>query len=284
MTNALQYGNGVFSGIRGYYDGTKKQLFLFRLDDHFERFLNSFKILGVSFPYSKEFLKKIIIKLAEKNQPKTDVYFRPFAYSGSLNISPNLDKDLQFLMYMIPLGDYLPTKTGVSVMVSSWRRVADNAIPARAKISGAYINSSLAKKEAINFGFDEAILLNQEGYVSEGSAANLFLVKDNVLFTPAKTEDILEGITRKTVLKLAKDLKIIVEERQVNRTELYIADEAFFSGTGAQLAWISSIDKRIINNGKRGKITTKLQNLFFEIVKGKNNKYKKWCTTIKINK
>lgn len=286
MTNALQYGNGIFGGIRGYYDKDKKTLFVFRLDDHIERFLNALKIIGVSIPYSKNQLKDTVINLAKKNQPKTDSYFRPFAYAASDNISPNLDRDeiFNFCLFMISLGEYLPTNSGISAMVSSWRRVSDNAVPARAKISGAYINSSLAKKEAADRGFTEAIVLNESGHVAEGSAANFFIVKNDVLITPAKTDDILEGITRRTVLEIAKDLKIKTEERSVDRTELYTADEAFFSGTGVQISWINNIDRRTIGDGKRGKITGKLQDLFFEIVRGKNKKYsQKWCTAVRIS-
>lgn len=286
MTNALQYGNGIFDGIRGYYNKNKKTLFVFRLDDHFERFFNALKIIDVLLPYSKKRLKHIVINLAKKNQPKTDSYFRPFAYASSYNISPNFDQDecFKFCLFMIPLGDYLPTKTGISAMVSSWRRVSDNAIPARAKISGSYVNSSLAKKQAVDFGFDEAIVLNETGNVAEGSAANFFLVKNNVLITPTKTDDILEGITRRTILELANNQKIKTEERTVDRTELYTADEAFFTGTGVQLSWINNIDRRMIGNGKRGKITGHLQDLFFEIVRGENKKYsQKWCTPIKFS-
>lgn len=287
MTNALQYGNGIFGGIRGYYDSDKKTFFIFRLDDHFERFLNSLKVIGVSLPYSKDQLKNIVVNLTKKNQPKTDSYFRPFAYAGSHNISPSFDRDkvFKFCLFMIPLGDYLPTRTGISAMVSSWRRVSDNAIPARAKISGVYINSSLAKKEAVDRGFAEAIVLNESGHVAEGSAANLFLVKDNVLITPSKTDDILEGITRRTILELAQYLKILTEERTVDRTELYTADEAFFSGTGVQVSWISKVDGRLVGDGKRGRITGKLQDLFFEIIKGRDKHYsQKWCTPIKIGR
>lgn len=284
MTNALQYGNGIFGGIRGYYNKNKKTLFIFRLDDHFERFLNALKVLDVSMPYKKDQLKKIIIDLAKKNQTNTDSYFRPFAYAGSLNVSPNFDQDevFKFCIFVIPLGDYVPT-TGLSAMVSSWRRVSDNAIPARAKISGSYVNSSLAKKESNDRGFVEAIVLNESGHVAEGSAANLFLVKNNTLITPSKTEDILEGITRRTILELAKDLKIKTEERTVDRTELYTADEAFFTGTGVQLAWINNIDGRKIGDGKRGKISGKIQDIFFQTVYGENKKYsRKWCTPVKI--
>ncbi len=285
MTNALQYGTAVFSGVRGYYDKNKKFLSIFRLEDHYQRLLNALKILDVSIPYPSQKLKEITFELTKKNKPKTDVYFRPFAYAGSTHLAPNLSRDsvFDFALYMIPLGDYLPTNKGLSVMISSWRRVSDNAIPARAKISGSYINSALSRKEAVDKGYDEAIVLTEEGHVSEGSAENLFIVRDGVLITPSKSDDILEGITRKTILVLARDLKVPVEERSIDRTELYLADEAFFSGTGVQIAWLAKIDGRVIGDGRKGKITAKLQDLFFEIVRGKNKKYSpRWCSKIKI--
>lgn len=283
MTNALQYGTAVFGGIRGYFNKEEKFLSIFRIEDHYKRFLLSLKILGVSIKYSLQDLKEITIKLVKKNRPKTDVYFRPFAFASSLNLSPNLAQDsvFDFSLYMIPLGEYLPVDKGLSVKVSSWRRISDNAIPPRAKISGAYVNSALARKEAQDLGFDEAIVLTQEGHVSEGSAENLFLVKDGVLITSQVSDEILEGITRKTVIELAKDLKIPVVERTIDRTELYTADEAFFSGTGVQIAWIAKIDGRFIGNGKKGPITQKIQDLFFKIVRGKEKNYsEKWCTKV----
>lgn len=285
MTNALQYGTAVFGGIRGYFNKEEKFLSIFRMEDHYKRFLLSLKILGVSIKYSLEDLKEITIKLVKKNRPKTDVYFRPFAFASSLYLAPNLARDsiFDFSLYMIPLGEYLPVDKGLSVIVSSWRRISDNAIPARAKISGAYVNSALARKEAQDLGFDEAIVLTQEGHVSEGSAENLFLVRDGVLITSPVSDEILEGITRKTVIELAKELEIPVIERSIDRTELYVADEAFFSGTGVQIAWISRIDGRIVGNGKKGPITQKIQDLFFKIVKGKEEKYsEKWCTKVRI--
>lgn len=284
MTNALQYGTAVFGGIRGYFDQDKKELSIFRLADHYQRLLSSLRILGVSSKYSQEKLQEITIKLAQMNKPQTDIYFRPFAYASSLELSPNLQRDavFDFALYSIPLGDYLPVNKGLSVIVSSWRRVSDNAIPARGKISGAYINSALARKEATQLGFNEAIFLTEDGHVSEGSAENLFIVRNGILTTTPKNEDILEGITRRTIIKLAQDLKIPIEERTIDRTELYIADEAFFCGTGVQLAWISSIDKRVIGTGKKGPITDKLQTLFFSVIKGQNEQYSHWCTKLKI--
>ncbi|OGK38329.1 branched-chain-amino-acid transaminase [Candidatus Roizmanbacteria bacterium RIFCSPHIGHO2_12_FULL_41_11] len=282
MTNALQYGTGVFGGIRGYYNKEKGFLSIFRPDDHFRRFLSSLKIIGVSIDYSYEQLLKITRDLVKKNKPQTDTYFRPFAYAGSLHISPNLQSDnvFKYAQYMIPLGDYLPTDKGNSVMVSSWRRVSDNAIPSRAKISGSYINSALAKKEAQQNGYEEAILLNEEGHVAEGSAMNLFMVRDGVLITPSRSDDILEGITRRSIIQLARDMQIPVEERTIDRSELYVADEMFFSGTGAQVAWIDKIDQRMVGDSRRGTITARLQEMFFKVVRGKVKKYDHWCTKI----
>ncbi|MBP7967332.1 branched-chain amino acid transaminase [Candidatus Woesebacteria bacterium] len=282
MTNALQYGTGIFGGIRGYYNKEKGFISLFRIEDHFQRFVNSLKVIGVQLEYTKEDLMKITLDLTKKNNPQTDTYYRPFAYAGSLNLSPNLERDNMFAFaeYMIPLGDYLPTDKGIAVSVSSWRRISDNAIPSRAKITGGYMNSALAKKEANQNGSDEAILLSEDGHVAEGSAMNFFMVRDGVLVTPSKSNDILEGITRRTVLELAKDLGMTVEERTIDRSELYVADEAFFSGTGAQISWIQKIDHRIVGDGNRGKLTGQIQDLFFRVVRGNESAYDKWCTKI----
>ncbi len=286
MTNALQYGTAWFGGIRGYYNAQKKTVFVFRLDDHIKRFIQSSQIIGVDFNYTHDQLRKIILDLVKKNRPTTDVYLRPFAYASSTQLGPNFNKEniFEFALYMIPLGDYLPTDKGLKTGVSTWRRVADTMIPPRAKISGAYINSALARKEAADNGFDEAIFLTQEGYVCEGSAENIFMVKNGVLITPSHDSDILEGITRRTVIELARNPKIPVVERSVNRTELYTADELFFSGTGVQIAWIAEVDRRKICGGHQGPITKKLQTLFFNIVKGSNKKYSEWCTPITYEK
>ncbi|KKP67623.1 MAG: Branched-chain amino acid aminotransferase [Candidatus Roizmanbacteria bacterium GW2011_GWA2_35_19] len=282
MTNALHYGNGVFGGLRGYYNGDKKFLSLFRLKDHYNRLLSSLKILGVSIPYSQSDLVEITTNLVKKNKPNTDVYLRPLAYAKSLNISPSFEKDkiFDFCLFMFPLGEYLPINKGLSTMITTWRRVSDTAIPARAKITGAYVNSSLAHQEAVDNGYDEAIFLTENGQVSEGSAANLFIVRDGVLITASKTDDVLEGVTRKTILELAKNLKIPTEERLIDKSELYISNEAFFSGTGVQISWISKVDKRMVGNGKKGPVTEKLQNLFFKVVRGNNDDYKNWLTVI----
>lgn len=280
-TNALQYGTAIFGGIRGYFTKDENACYIFRLDEHYERFLSSIKIIGVTFPYTKEQLKEITIELLKKNNQKTDTYIRPLAYAGSHALGPNFaGVTFDFSIYMIPLGEYLPVSKGLSVMVSSWRRISDNAIPSRVKMSGAYANSALARKEAQDYGFDESIMLNEQGVVSEGSAENIFIVRNGVLITPSVSDDILEGIVRRSVLQLAADMGIPTEVRSIDRSELYIADEAFFSGTGVQIAWIGSIDKRVIGKGVRGEISAALQEKFFKIVRGQDPIYRAWSTKV----
>jgi branched-chain amino acid aminotransferase len=285
MTNALQYGTGVFAGLRGYYNKDGKYISIFRMHDHFKRFLQSFEIIGVTIPYTAEQLADITIELMKKNNPNTDTYIRPFGFAGSTNLSPNLERDHEFAFaeYMIPLGDYIPTDKGISVMVSSWRRVADNAIPSRAKITGAYINSALAKQEANRNGHEEAIFLNDAGHVAEGSAMNFFMVRNNTLIYPSVSDDILEGITMRSIIQIAQDMGIKTEQRSIDRSELYIADEAFFSGTGAQVAWIQKIDHRLVGDGTRGPITSQIQDTFFRVVRGNDKKYADWCTKVPTN-
>ncbi|MCS7093511.1 MAG: branched-chain amino acid transaminase [Patescibacteria group bacterium] len=282
MTNALQYGNAVFGGIRGYFNQEKKLLALFRIDDHYQRFLNSLRILNVAIKYDLNQLKDITLKLVKKNQPRTNFYLRPFAYAGSVDISPCFakNKEFKFALYLLPLGEYLSVDKGLSVVVSTWRRISDLTIPPGAKIAGGYVNSSLARQEALDNGFDDAIFLTNEGTVSEGSAANLFIVRDGTLITSPLTSDILEGITRKTVFHLAQDLGLTVVQREINRSELYFCDEAFFCGTGVQIAWIAEIDRRPINNRQKGKITEKIQELFFNVVYGNEERYAHWLTKI----
>lgn len=283
MTNALQYGTAIFGGIRGYYSAKQNSIFVFRLDDHYKRFTSSANVLGVKLPYDKEELKKITVDLLKKNNPKTDIYLRPFAYVGHTGLGPNLaNTTLDLSLHMIPLNEYLPINKGLSVVVSSWRRINDNAIPSRAKISGGYVNSALARKEATDGGFDEAIMLNDSGSIAEGSAENLFIVRDGVLISPAVADDILEGITRRSVLQIAKDLGIPTEVRSIDRSELYVADEAFFAGTGVQVAWIQQIDKRVIGTGKCGEVTEKIREKFFKIVRGEGSSYDNWCTKISV--
>lgn len=281
MTNALQYGIGVFGGIRGYVSSDKKNVNIFRINDHYDRLLKSLNILNKSIKYDKEKLVGITLELARKNKPGTDCYFRPFAYATDYFISPDLHPlNIDFALYMVPLGEYLSVSRGLKLMVSNWVRINDNMIPSRAKITGGYINSSLAKGDAVRLGFDDVLMLTQDGHVAEGSGANFFLVRDNKLLTSPKYADTLEGITRRTIIELAHDLKIPVEERNIDRTEVYIADEAFLTGTGAQVAWVSEVDGRKIGDGKIGPLTGKIQKIFFDIVRGKEEKYSHWLTKI----
>lgn len=280
MNNALQYGNAIFGGVRGYATD-KKSINVFRVFDHYARFLKSLRIINKSIRYSQRKLVEITIELAQKNQPKTDCYFRPFAYAVNHFISPDLAPlEFDFALYMVPLGEYLSISKGLKLAVSNWVRITDNMIPARAKISGGYINSSLAKGDAVKLGFDDALMLSADGHVAEGSGANFFMVRDGTLITSPKYADVLEGITRSTILQLAFDLKIPILEREIDRTEVYIADEAFLSGTGAQVAWIGEVDGRKIGEGRIGPITSKIQKLFFNIVRGKEKKYSSWLTKV----
>ncbi len=281
MTHALQYGTMVFGGIRGYYNKDKDNVFLFRPYDHFRRLHNSAKIMQMNPKYSIEEMVELLKELVKRNQYKANIYFRPFIYKSALRLSPSLhDVEDSFSIYTLLLDDYLDTNRGLRIMVSSWRRIDDNTIPTRAKISGGYANSALAKSEAIQNGFDEAIFLDSRGYVSEGSAENIFIVRDNVLYTPPNHAALLEGITRRSIMEIAKRENIPVVIRDIARTELYVADEVFFTGTGAQVAWIAEIDRRIIGNGKIGPITKHLKEKFNQIVMGENPDYSDWVVPV----
>jgi branched-chain amino acid aminotransferase len=281
-THAFAYGTGCFEGIRGYWSEADHELYLFRLREHYERLLRSCKILHISLPYTVQQLVDLSIELIRRNGQQQDVYLRPVAYKASETIGVRLHGiEDGFLITAEPMGDYVAT-TGLHCGVSSWRRVEDNAIPARAKIMGAYVNSAFAKSEALQNGFDEAIMLNHDGHVSEGSAENIFLVVDGELVTPAATENILLGITRDTVMELAtRELGRITRERAIDRTELYVADEIFLCGTGAQIAPVTNIDHRPIGNGEVGPIASTLQKLYHDVVRGRRYDYRtQWCTPV----
>lgn len=281
MTNALQYGTGIFGGIRGYISESKKSINIFRLKDHYHRFLNSLRIINKSINYSHNELVKLTVELVRRNKPAVDCYIRPLAYGANFEISPDLSKlDFDFAIYMVPLGEYLSVSKGLKLGVSNWVRVNDNMIPARAKATGGYINSSLAKGDGAKLGYDDMLLMTQDGHLAEGSGANFFMVREGKLITSPKYADVLEGITRRTIIELARDFEIPVEERLIDRTEVYIADEAFLTGTGVQVAWIAEVDGRSIGNGKIGPITEKLQKLFFNIVRGREKKYAGWLTKV----
>jgi len=216
-----------------------------------------------------------------RNKPSQNVYLRPVVFKKGTTLGPVLlNVPDGFMCYMQPLGDYLDTSKGLDLCVSSWRRLADNAIPTRTKATGGYLNSALAKSEAVMNGYDEAVFLNDRGQVCEGSAENIFLVRNGVLITPDKTADILEGITRQVILDLAKDMGIPTEERAIARTELYIADEMFLTGTGCQVSWVKSVDRRAIGGSVRGSLTGRIQKAYEDAVYGRSTAYANWLTPV----
>ena len=282
QNNTFQYGTGVFEGIRAYWNPEKRQLYIFRLVEHYLRMLRNCRVLKLNIGKDEKELSEITVELIRKNRPETDTYIRPIAYVDSEGIGPKfVGYPTGFAIYTIPLGDYIDVSSGIKVGFSSWRRINDNTIPARCKVTGGYVNSALAKTEALEHGYDEAIFLTENGFISEGSAENLFLMRGGKLITPAFSEDILEGITRETVIELAREeLGIETVERPIGRTELYVADEAFLCGTGAQVSPMIEVDKRPLGNGRIGPITAKIQALYFDVVKGNHKKYLHWLTPV----
>lgn len=281
-THALHYGTGAFAGVRGYLDADGHTINIFRLKDHVARMMKSAKLLRAELPLDADGIADVLVKLAEKNAPTGDVYFRPLIYKASVQLTPRLRgiKD-ELAVYMMPMGDYLDTTRGQKAIVASWIRVPDNAVPSRGKLTGAYINSALAKDQAEELGADEAILLDGNGHIAEGSSCNIFIVRDGTLITPPVTGDILEGITRRTFFQLATELGIPHEERSIDRSELYIADEAFFCGTGVQIAPIETIDGRPIGDGQ-WPISQQLHDAFFAIVRGTSDQHRDWLTPVEI--
>lgn len=280
-THALQYGTACFGGIRAYYNDKLDQLFLFRIQDHYDRLCGSAKILQMQMPVSFLQFKEILLNILHQGDWRQNTYIRPILYKSSLELSPRLhDVKDDLAIYAIPLNEYMDVNKGLKTAISSWVRIHDNQIPTRAKATGGYINSALAKSEAIQNGFDEAIFLDSHGNISEGSAENIFIVKDNTLITPPLSSSILEGITRKTVFHIAEHLEIPVVERSLSRTELYTADELFFAGTGVQIAWVQSVDRRSVRDGNRGPITKKIQEFYFKIITGEEPFKESWLTPV----
>src|SRR5437870_4871232 len=270
LTHAFNYGTGVFEGIRAYWNAEEGQLYGLHLKEHYQRLHRSCRIMRIGLPYTAEDLVGITLELLRKCGYREDAYVRPIAYKSSPLIGVRLhDLEDAFTVFAVPFGTYIDIDRGISCGVSSWRRTDDNAIPARSKITGSYVNAALAKTEAQLNGYDEAIVLTQDGHVSEGSAENLFLVRNGTLITPPVTDNILEGIVRRSLVQLAQDeLGVEVVERSIDRTELYAADELFLCGTGAQISPVIDIDRRPIGAGKVGPITAKLSRLYFGAVKG----------------
>jgi branched-chain amino acid aminotransferase len=281
-THAFLYGTSLFEGIRGYWLPEKKAISVFRMKEHYQRILANSRIFMMTPEDTLEELMAQTEEVIRRNAPEQDIYIRFTLYKTGVNIGPFLDKvKTTHTIWTHPLGNYVKID-GLHVTVSSWRRVDDNAIPPCAKTGGSYMNTAVMITDVKRQGYDELISLTQDGHVSEGSAMNLFMVRKGKLVTPAITENILEGVTRDSILTLAKnELGLEVEERVVNRTELYRADELFFTGTAAQVAPITKIDSRPVGTGQVGDITRALQDIYFNVVKNKTPRYADWCHLVK---
>lgn len=282
MTHALHYGTGCFEGIRAYWNEDERQLYVFRLPEHFQRMKASAKILMMQLPMPEAELCDLTTRLLRKNAHTEDTYIRPLLYMSSPVIGVKLHGlEYDFAIYTAPLGAYVEVEGAARVRTSSWRRVDDNAAPARAKITGTYVNAAFSKSEALLDGYDEALVLTHEGHISEGSAENVFMVSGGKLYTPPVSENILAGITRASIIQLAADeLGIETVERSIDRTELFTADEAFLCGTGAQVVPIGEVDRRTVGTGEIGPITAQIQHLYEQTVRGHEPKYRSWLTPV----
>jgi branched-chain amino acid aminotransferase len=282
LTHGLNYGTAVFAGIRAYWNGEEEQLFIFRARDHYRRFLNSAKLMLMEFDETPESLTQRTIELLRADGHRRDIYIRPLAYKADEIIGVKLHGlHDEFSIVAIPFDRYIANDTNAHVTFSSWRRVDDNMIPARGKISGAYANSAFIKSDALRAGFDEALVLTQEGHISEGSAMNVFMAREGEVITPPVTENILEGITRKSVIEMVRnEMDVPVIERPIDRTEVYLCDEFFMTGTAAQITAVTQVDHRPIGTGKMGPITTRLRALFQDVARGRIPKYRHWNTPV----
>jgi branched-chain amino acid aminotransferase len=280
LTHGLQYGTGCFEGVRGFWSARDEELYLLQLAPHYDRLAQSARILMIELPHTTAELSEITVELCARNKFRGDVYIRPFSYKSNEDIGVRLhDVKDGFAIVAIPFERYFETQRGLNVGVSSWRRIDDNVAPARGKITGCYVNSALAKSDAVMSGFDEAIMLSAEGHVCEGSAENIFLVRRGVLYTPDPSQNILEGITRDAVMTLAREeLGLEIVERPIDRSELFVADELFITGSAAGIQWIASVDHRPIGDGHRGEITGKLAELYERAVRGGIPRYASWLT------
>ena len=281
-SKALNYGLGCFEGIRAYWNDAHGQLYLFRIDEHYKRLKESCNILHLNLPHTVEAMIQITKELCRRNSHRQDIYVRPLVFINTETLAPAIgDGECEFGLYTLPLREYLDTSNGVTACVSSWRRVSDNMIPARAKPTAAYLNSALAQREAKANGYDEAILLTDAGFVAEASAEHIFILRRGKLVTPATQDDNLEGITQRTIAELVPaELGIEVIQRRVSRTELYVAEEAFLCGTGAEVAPLVMIDKCRIGDGKVGPVTKRLKDLYFQVVRAEATKYAGWCQPV----
>ncbi len=282
MTHAFNYGTAVFEGIRGNWNAEHEQTYLFRMADHYRRLAKSCRVLKIDLRYSLEDMCRHTVEIVQRSGFREDIYVRPLAYKSSEAVGVrlhNLESD--FLIFVTPFGNYLDSDKGIHCATSSWRRIDDSMIPARAKVTGGYVNSALAKTEAQESGYDEAIMLTFDGHVAEGSGENLFIIAKGKLITPPESDDILVGITRDTVIQLAREeFGVETVERSIDRSELYLADECFLTGTAAHVTPVLSVDHRAIGTGQVGKLSKSIQNLYFDIVTGKVKKYQDWLTPI----
>jgi branched-chain amino acid aminotransferase len=264
--------------MRGYWNEEMKRLFVFRPYDHFRRLLHSAKMMAVQTEYNEESLIDLTLDLLRTDNWQCDIYLRPTFYKADMGIGVKLhDLKDEFCMFVMAYEPYVKNDTNAHVTVSSWRRIDDNVIPARGKVAGAYVNSALIKTDAVRSGFDEALVLDNHGHVSEGSAMNIFMLRDGVLVTPPVTDNILEGITRRSVIELARnELGLEVVERSIDRTEVFISEEMFMTGTAAQITAVTKVDHRPVGAGVMGQVTTKLRAMYDDILRGKNSKYEHW--------
>ena len=280
LTHGLQYGTGCFEGIRGFWNARDEELYLLQLEEHYERLAQSARILLIELPHSVRELCELTVEICARNEFRSDVYVRPFCYKANEDIGVRLHgvKD-GFAIVAIPFERYFDAQRGLRVGVSSWRRIDDTMAPARGKITGVYVNSALAKSEAVMNGFDEAILLSAEGHVCEGSAENVFVVRRGVLYTPDPSQNILEGVTRRAIMTLAsEELGMQVVERPIDRSELVVADEIFITGSAAGVQWIESVDHRPVGDGERGPVASALIELYDRAIRGGMQKYEHWLT------
>ena len=282
MTHAFNYGTAVFEGVRGNWNADSGQLYLFKVREHMERLRRSAKIMRMSIRYSDDELVEFVTRVAELNGYREDIYIRPVVYKSSEAVGVRMhDLEDDFLLFATPFGAYLDPEAGARCITSSWRRVDDTSIPARAKVNGLYVNNALAKTEAHYAGCDEAIMLNADGHVSEGSGENIVVIRDGRLISPAPQDNILEGITLDTALQIARDeLGLEVERRSIDRTELYIADEVFMTGTAAHITPVVELDRLPIGSGKPGPISQQIQRRYFEAIAGRVPQYMHWLTPV----
>ena len=282
MTHALHYGTAAFEGIRGNWNDDDGRMYIFKLREHYERMLRGCKMLWIDLPYSIDELCDITTQVVSRSGFQEDVYIRPMAYKGEEKVA-NLNLKVlgdSFFCLAVPFGNYIESDGAISCCVASYRRIDDTMIPPRFKLSAIYLNSILAKTDALATGFDEAIMLNQDGHVCEGTGENIFIVHGDRIATPTLESNVLPGITRDTVMALAQDeLGVTVEERLIDRSELYTADEVFLTGTAAHIQAVGSVDHRLVGSGGAGPITRRLQEIYFDIVRGNNELYAHMCTT-----